>query len=75
MAEEVTRVRCSFDDCKNDGKYFVRARTDAGGVVRIAGNIVAPSVIQAMVCEACKPRLSQNTKDISMSSSVEGARR
>ena len=49
MAEEVKKVKCSFDDCKNDGKYLVSARTRASGE------------IQAMVCESCKPRLSPHS--------------
>ena len=48
------KLKCSFDDCTNEGKYLVRGRTPASGE------------IQAMVCEACMPRLSKNTKDISM---------
>lgn len=54
MVEEVKKVKCSFDDCQNDGKYLVRAHTRASGE------------IQAMVCETCKPRLLGGPKNISM---------
>jgi hypothetical protein len=51
------KVKCSFEDCSNDGQLLLRAFTLASGQVRI------------MVCEACLPRLSKN-QNVSMGTST-----
>lgn len=53
MDEAAVKLKCSFEDCQNDGKHLLRAFTLASGQVRI------------MVCDACLPRLSKH-QNVSM---------